>query len=211
MAFIVLPKALREVYQWGVPLSVEPGSASASRLLIVEDHPLNQKVLAGFLAQAGLQAGMDDVITKSILTEELHGALARWLGKAGPERAAAPSPLPRPDWVDLRRFREMDKWIRTYDPRFWERAQDQFRNSYRRLVLAIREAFQSGRLPEAAESAHSLKGLCLMLGLRRMSECCASLEALCAERNAEWASHVSQLESSLEPSLAELRRQVGHA
>ena len=141
-----------------------PGPGSQARLLIVEDHPLNQKVLSGFLSQAGyradvassgqealtvfarspydmvfmdchmpgmdgyectralrkmriggtrpaiigvtadamvgirekcLRAGMDEVLTKPLLTEELRGVLSRWLGMAKPGRSvpAQVSPL----------------------------------------------------------------------------------------------------------------------
>ncbi|MDB5049339.1 MAG: signal transduction histidine kinase [Fibrobacteres bacterium] len=260
--------------------SLAAGQGRESRLLIVEDHPLNQKVLSGFLTQAGfradlasggqealkvfsiapydlvfmdchmpgmdgfectrtlrglrfpgkrpiiigvtadamrgtrekcMQAGMDDVITKPILTEELHGALSRWLGKSGPSRTPVTSLLHRSDWLDLSHLREMDEWIRTYDPRFWERAQDQFRGSAHRLLASIRESCATGRSSEAGESVHSLKGLCMMLGLSRMAQSCKSLENLCAGGDPGWEPLVSELESSLEPSLAEMRKQVGRA
>ncbi|HKP95359.1 MAG TPA: ATP-binding protein [Fibrobacteria bacterium] len=256
----------------------KPSPAAPARLLIVEDHPLNQKVLSGFLAQAGhradlasggqealkmfsiapydlvfmdchmpgmdgfectralremrfggkrpviigvtadamvgtrekcLQAGMDDVLTKPILAEELQNVLSRWLGTAKPRQAVAAPKTPHSNWVDLRHLREMDEWIRVYDPRFWERAQHQFRDSAARLIASIRAAFEAGNLGEAGESAHSLKGLCLMLGLSRMGEACKSLEVACAHGGAEWLLHFSDLEASLEPSLAEMRRQVG--
>ncbi|MBW8887854.1 MAG: response regulator [Fibrobacteres bacterium] len=258
-------------------------SGPSARLLIVEDHPLNQKVLAGFLAQAGyraecvpggkealekyaarpfdlifmdchmpgmdgyactralrslaaagkqpiilgvtadampgtrercLEAGMDEVLTKPILSEALNRALSRWLGpsRQAPERpirGAAASPLPS-QWVDVRHLREMDEWIRTYDPGFWPRAEDQFRASAERLIGALREAFAAGRAREAAESAHSLKGICLMMGLSRIGDVCKRLEALAVQgANADWESLLAELETALEPSLEELRRQVG--
>ncbi|GEM_PF-1548610 len=258
-----------------------PAAASGSRLLIVEDHPLNQKVLSGFLSQFGftadtapggqealkafarepydmvfmdchmpgmdgfectralrrdpqpakrptiigvtadamhgtrekcLEAGMDDVITKPILTEELQRALSRWLGVANPGPAQVASPLPRSPWVDVRHIREMDEWIRSYDPGFWDRAQDQFRGSATRLIASIREAQGAGRLRETGESAHALKGLCLMMGLSRMSEVCRQLEVLVAQgEGAHWSGHVDELETCMEPSLAEMRKQVGQA
>ena len=261
----------------------EPAALQApasARLLIVEDHPLNQKVLSGFLAQAGfradcasggrealdrfaakpydlvfmdchmpgmdgfectrelrsmpiavrrpviigvtadamlgtrercLEAGMDDVVTKPILTEELNRALGRWLGVSRPAQSKVASAIPSSAWVDTRHLREMDEWIRTYDPGFWSRAQEQFRGSAARLIGSIQDAFAKGRHHEAAEAAHALKGLCLMMGLSRMGETCKRLELLGAEkRETGWTPLLGELESCLEPSLAEMRKQVGH-
>jgi signal transduction histidine kinase/ActR/RegA family two-component response regulator len=258
-----------------------PGAKAGSRLLIVEDHPLNQKVLCGFLAQFGLkadtssgghealrlfarepydivfmdchmpgmdgfectralrlatvtgkrptiigvtadamqgtrekclEAGMDDVITKPILTEELQRALSRWLGTAGPAKTQVTSTVPRSPWVDVRHLREMDEWIRSYDPGFWERAQEQFRQSAVRLIASIREAGREGRPRDAGESAHALKGLCLMMGLSRMGEVCRILEEAAAqEGNEDWNAQVEELEICMEPSLTEMRKQVGQA
>ncbi len=269
------PVAARAV-PTGIAASVSPASA---RLLIVEDHPLNQKVLSGFLAQAGfradcasggrealdlfaakpydlvfmdchmpgmdgyectrelrvmpmagrrpviigvtadamvgtrekcLEAGMDDVVTKPILSEDLQRALARWLGAplAGPAKVTGT--LPSSHWVDTRHLREMDEWIRTYDPGFWGRAQEQFRGSAARLIGSIQDSFAQGRHREASEAAHALKGLCLMMGLSRMGETCKRLELLGSERRETgWTGLLGELEECLEPSLAEMRRQVG--
>ena len=259
----------------------KPLAKTGSRLLIVEDHPLNQKVLCGFLAQFGLkadtssggqealqlfsrepyevvfmdchmpgmdgfectralrqatktgkrptiigvtadamqgtrekclEAGMDDVITKPILTEELQRALSRWLGTAGPAKPKAASAMPRSPWVDVRHLRQMDEWIRAYDPGFWERAQEQFRQSAVRLIGSIREAGREGRTRETGESAHALKGLCLMMGLSRMGEVCRVLEdAAAKEALGNWSVHAEELETFMEPSLMEMRKQIGQA
>jgi signal transduction histidine kinase/CheY-like chemotaxis protein/HPt (histidine-containing phosphotransfer) domain-containing protein len=264
-----------------VPEARLTGPAASARLLIVEDHPLNQRVLTGFLAQAGLraecasggrealemcearpfdlifmdchmpgmdgyectralralpsagkrpaiigvtadamagvrerciEAGMDDVLTKPILPEELNRALARWLGapRSLPPRVTAA--LTSSQWVDIGHLREMDEWIRAYDPGFWSRAQEQFRGSAARLIGSIQEGFAAGRWREAAEASHALKGLCLMMGLSRLGETCKRLEGL-AHREDEkgWSGLVGELEAFLEPSLAEMRKQVGQA
>jgi CheY-like chemotaxis protein/HPt (histidine-containing phosphotransfer) domain-containing protein len=274
------------------PPEVRAGSPmSPARLLIVEDHPLNQKVLAGFLAQAGyraecapggrealekfaarpfdlvfmdchmpvmdgfactralraldhkgkrlvilgvtadampgtrercLEAGMDDVLTKPILSEELNRALAHWLGglaaspSAGVDahwRGVGKAAGPGSHWVDIRHLREMDEWIRAYDPGFWPRAEDQFRASADRLIMSIRESFSGRRGREAVEASHALKGLCLMMGLSRLAELCRRLESMAAEGKgaAGWNDLLNELEAVLEPSLDEMRRQVGQA
>ncbi|MEO6096722.1 MAG: ATP-binding protein [Fibrobacteria bacterium] len=257
------------------------GLGAATRLLIVEDHPLNQKVLCGFLAQFGfkadttsggeealrefakqpydlvfmdchmpgmdgfectralrkatagakrlviigvtadamqgtrercLEAGMDDVITKPILTEDLQRVLSRWLGADKVAAAGVTPPIPRSPWVDVRHLREMDEWIRSYDPGFWDRAQEQFRSSAVRLIAAIRDFRSKDRFREAGESAHALKGLCLMMGLSRMGEVCKNLEVMVAQdASHRWNDHVDELETCMEPSLAEMRKQVGQS
>jgi CheY-like chemotaxis protein/HPt (histidine-containing phosphotransfer) domain-containing protein len=280
---VVWEKDAREAVPVAPAEERPPRGGATARLLIVEDHPLNQKVLAGFLAQAGyraecvpggqealdkfaarpfdlvfmdchmpgmdgyactralrsmaaagkqpiilgvtadampgtrercLEAGMDDVLTKPILSEALNRALSQWLGPARQPpaqpavRGAGASPTPS-QWVDVRHLREMDEWIRTYDPGFWPRAEDQFRASADRLIGALREAFANGRAREAAEAAHSLKGICLMMGLSRIGDICKRLEVSAAQGNAEWESLLGELEAMLDPSLEELRRQVG--
>lgn len=223
--------------------SLAPASraTTGARLLIVEDHPLNQKVLCGFLNPFGLGAdtasggqrpiivgvtadamqgtrekclgaGMNDMITKPIMTEELHRVLSRWLRAAKPAPGQATVKAFSSQWVDVRHLREMDEWIRTYDPGFWERAQVQFRGSADRLLVSMREAHQAGQSRDATEAGYALKGLCLMMGLSRMGEACGKLETLgIGDDGAEWGEHLQETESFMEPSLLEMRKQVGKA
>ena len=255
-----------------------PASAPDLRLLIVEDHPLNQKVLAGFLSHFGcridavggghealqvfnvqpydlvfmdchmpgmdgfectrslrgikhpakrpiiigvtadamlgtrekcLEAGMDDVLTKPILSSELNHVLIRWLGVGMSMAPSEPAGKAEPsDWVDVGHLREMDEWIRTYDPAFWDRAVDQFRGSAQRLIASIREAGTEGKFSEAGESAHTLKGLCLMMGLSRLGETCKSLETGTAMENSDWLARIEILETLIEPSLLEMQKRI---
>jgi HPt (histidine-containing phosphotransfer) domain-containing protein len=104
----------------------------------------------------------------------------------------------------------MDEWIRAYDPGFWPRAEDQFRASAERLIGSLRDAFTAGRGRDSFEAAHSLKGICLMMGLSRLGDICKRLEGMAdQDGNAGWERLVDELEIALEPSLEELRRQVG--
>ncbi len=275
----------------------EAQAARALNILIVEDHPLNQKVLAGFLAQYSfrihpvysgrealsslgntpfhlvfmdchmpgmdgyectrkirasgmqqpiiigvtadamsgtrercLQAGMDDVVTKPILSWDLDRVLAKWTASKGPDwvrpdrvrldrvgtpgHVSAGSGPAGPDrdseWVDIRHLREMDEWIRTYDPDFWNRAIQQFEESLERLAASIRREGDSGQYREAQEATHALKGLCFMLGLKRMGDVCKNLEAIFTQAGApRWQAELDALQGMANPSLSELRSRVG--
>ena len=270
------------------PAEARSGRANPPvRMLIVEDHLLNQKVLSGFLTQAGyfaecvsggkealeicaarpfdlifmdchmpgmdgfectralrettprgkrllilgvtadampgtrercLEAGMDDVLTKPLLAEDLHLALSRWLGAAHPapepkgsgSEAGKAGAAPASQLVDVGHLRQMDEWIRDNDPGFWPRAEDQFRISAQRQITAIHEAFSAGRGREAAEAAHSLKGLCLMMGLSRLGDLGKRLEILASEGKSQgWDDLLGEVRTVLEPSLEQMRKQVG--
>jgi HPt (histidine-containing phosphotransfer) domain-containing protein len=79
--------------------------------------------------------------------------------------------------------------------------------------MSIRESFSGRRGREAVEASHALKGLCLMMGLSRLAELCRRLESMAAEGKgaAGWNDLLNELEAVLEPSLDEMRRQVGQA
>jgi len=261
------------------PRPDELPSAPDLRMLIVEDHPLNQKVLAGFLSHFScridavgggyealrvfaaqpydlvfmdchmpgmdgfectrslrgmkdqakraiiigvtadamlgtkekcLEAGMDDVLTKPILSAELNRMLNRWLGMGMGVTGLESHPAHDvSDWVDVGHLQGMDEWIQTYDPGFWDRAVEQFRDSAQRLIASIRQTRGEGRVHEAAESAHTLKGLCLMMGLSRLGETCKGLEAETSSEAAAWPEMIATLENLIEPSLVEMRKRIG--
>jgi len=245
-------------------------------VLIVEDHPLNQKVLAGFLSQFDcdidtanngqealiaiekknyrivfmdchmpgmdgyectrtirilekekrqtviigvtadamlgikekcLAAGMNDVLTKPILTAELDRILNQWLAAEQLERKKQPQS--EIIFVNQNHLKEMDEWIKSYDPQFWVRTIAQFRSSSHRLIRVSRDALATNNLNEVKESMHALKGLCLMMGLSHLSDICNNLD-----KNDENTSHatcdqiINELENAIEPSLAALSNQV---
>ena len=111
----------------------------------------------------------------------------------------------------MRHLREMDEWIRVYDPRFWDPDPGAVPRFRQPPYFRHPQVLESGNFREAGESAHALKGLCLMLGLRRMGESCKSLESACAQGGKDGNTHFRDLEDFLEPSLAEMRKQVGQA
>lgn len=176
-----------------------------------------------------LQAGMDEVMTKPILARDLDALLIRLgereekrlaldaaktvTGKAAPAYAPDPRPATSDEhestWVDARHLMELDEWVRVHDKGFWIRGVVQFRLDAARLVKAIREGIAREKLVEACEAAHSLKGVCLMLGFSRLGAFSKELENLIRDgQAAAWKGKIAEIEEGLEPSVAELRALV---
>ncbi len=244
------------------------------RMLIVEDHPLNQKVLAGFLAHLNyhidavgsgqealtvcsnrpyplifmdchmpgmdgfattkslrslpligertiiigvtadampgirgkcLEAGMNDVLTKPILSKEINRVLAQWLPVVKKEYPTSTASEKNGQWLDSNYLSEMDDWFLVHNPDYWDHSIKLFRDSAQLLIATIRSAALASKLHEMGESAHTLKGLCLMMGLRRMGNVCIKLE-LANDANVDWNALVTNLEDYLEPSLMEMNQ-----
>lgn len=164
-----------------------------------------------------LAAGMNDVLTKPILSKELERIFAHWTRRVvkpafvnnqvvNPEVESAISS----EWVDVRYLNEMNDWIQSYDPDYWKRAITQFIKSAERLLNSLREAIHNGNFHSASESAHAFKGVCLMMGLNRMGQACKDMELFgVMEKKSEWLSHIVILESMIEPSLLELKKIIG--
>lgn len=156
---------------------------------------------------------MDEMITKPIMEKDLVRVLSRWKKNGHPETEPAhwtPSPpapkAPDPEageWIDFAQMEEMNTWILQYKPGFWENARTQFEDAYKRQSRAIREACAGSRFQEAGEAAHAFKGVCMMLGFRRMGEICGSLEAMgLGGDTSRWRELMAELEAAREPSLA---------
>jgi HPt (histidine-containing phosphotransfer) domain-containing protein len=107
--------------------------------------------------------------------------------------------------VEHAQVRELDEWVRTNDRGFWTRTTAQFRVDMARLLKALREQLAVPRLAEARETAHSLKGVCLMLGFSRLGRMAREMEDLILEgRIGAWAGAMEAMEAGVEPSLADL-------
>lgn len=99
----------------------------------------------------------------------------------------------------------MDDWFLVHNPDYWDHSIKLFRDSAQLLIATIRSAALASKLHEMGESAHTLKGLCLMMGLRRMGNVCIKLE-LANDANVDWNALVTNLEDYLEPSLMEMNQ-----
>ena len=73
----------------------------------------------------------------------------------------------------------------------------------------MRQAFAQGKYQEAGETAHSLKGMCLMLGMTKLADACMDLEAVgLGGDTVVWPSLLESLESAREPTLQALWRHL---
>jgi CheY-like chemotaxis protein len=179
-----------------------------------------------------LRGGMDDVLTKPILSRDLDALLERMEtrleerpAKRGPEVRAPDADSPAsmaaypiaakpgaearaataPGWVDHAQVRELDEWVRVHDRGFWPRTAAQFRHDMARLLKALREELAVPRLEDACETAHSIKGVCLMLGFGRLGRMAKEMEDLIREgRMDAWPGKLDGIEAGVEPSLADL-------
>lgn len=153
-----------------------------------------------------LDAGMDDVLIKPILEEELLRVLSRWLmpmGSATPPPPGHPEPEPfNSIWVDSRHLSKMSKQLGKKNPGFWKDALVLFNADAISILEMLRAATEAGNFSEVKERAHVLKGMCLTLGFVSMVETCRSLENSTTEGNQlACRSLIRSLKGALEPSL----------
>ncbi|WP_051551625.1 response regulator [Nocardioides sp. URHA0020] len=131
-----------------------------------------------------LEAGMDDYLTKPVDAGEVERALRTWA-----ELPVAPvidlprhrEPLPEAAAVigvlDAERVRVLEGLVKD-GTSFFQRTAASFMGRVGEQVLAIRAAVQEQNPNALLTSAHQLKGSALNLGLPRVAEAAARLEAL---------------------------------
>jgi signal transduction histidine kinase/CheY-like chemotaxis protein len=162
-----------------------------------------------------LEAGMNDVLTKPIVEEELERVLVEWLKPAESDASNAGTPGNGADpaaaiLVDQDRLLKMSGEFRRRKPDFWKDALVLFGTDADAILEALRAAMETENYPEIKARGHALKGICLTLGLLRMVDNCKDLEACALERNkAACRSRIRALETDLGPSLDEARRIFG--
>ncbi|MBI2243638.1 MAG: response regulator [Nocardioides sp.] len=133
-----------------------------------------------------LDAGMDDYLTKPVDTAELERVIREWAVPERDRRTASPaSPEPAdglPSGIadgilDAERV-AMLEGLRKDGISFFERTAASFLGRVGSQLLAIRAAVDRGDAMGLLTSAHQLKGSALNLGLPRVAEAAARLEAL---------------------------------
>jgi two-component system sensor histidine kinase/response regulator len=162
-----------------------------------------------------LAAGMDDYLTKPVDTAELERVMREWVQSAGPAPAgrgervdppartgAAAAPVTvtatTDDQVlDRERMAMLDGLVKD-GVSFFERTAASFLGRVGSQLVAIREAVDRRNAMSLLTSAHQLKGSALNLGLPRVAEAAAQLEALGIAGHTDGA----------EPFLADLTREI---
>lgn len=161
-----------------------------------------------------LAAGMDEVLSKPILEDELDRILVKFLPSAAehpyPKPGASDHPAAEGAWVDAGRLRAMQRTMQRRKTGRWDEMLATFRAEVESQLKAARQSLEQGDRTAAGEALHAIKGLCLTMGLMRMGEACRSLEQSVAEERAtmapEWAAAIRDMEVSLEASLQEMQR-----
>jgi CheY-like chemotaxis protein len=119
-----------------------------------------------------LAAGMDDYLAKPLRTEDLDGALERWLGVRSSAPAASPDPVALDALVDAARVRT----FRDDYPEIADRLVDLFVEATPPILADLRDAVADGDGDRVRRAAHKLKGSCQNIGATFMATLCLELE-----------------------------------
>jgi PAS domain S-box-containing protein len=122
-----------------------------------------------------LEAGMDEYVPKPVNPTELEAALATALGQAPPRPAGPPAEAPDDSGlpvldVDLA-LERLD-----HDHAFLEEMFQLYLEDAPVRIQELHAAHQEGRLRDAGDLAHSLKGISHSVGAARLAELAYSLE-----------------------------------
>jgi len=150
-----------------------------------------------------LAAGMDDYLTKPVDAADLERVIRQWARPAdvGADASIAPAVVPPggtdDDVLDPERVEMLDE-LRKDGVSFFERTAASFMGRVGGQVVAIRDAAAQDSAMSLLTAAHQLKGSALNLGLPRVAEAAARLEAL----------GVAGTTTGAEPLVDELTREV---
>ena len=114
-----------------------------------------------------LQAGMDDYISKPININELQNIIEKWGNAVNSQRATSEELL---DMAAINEFCE------SYGEDFFVETIQLFLDDARRLVEQIKNFSKDDDFQNLVLSAHELKGTCLAVGAKSLSELCKQIE-----------------------------------
>ena len=169
-----------------------------------------------------LAAGMDDYLTKPIDSRELERVLRSWVlpdpsaEKAAGQPAGQPTPAPEPEpldpevldpeVLDAERI-DMLTALGKDGVSFFERIAASFLGRVGDQLVTIRDAVDRDDAMGLLTSAHQLKGSASNLGLPRVADVAARLEALGIEANTTGAADLlRELTAEVETAVAALQR-----
>jgi CheY-like chemotaxis protein len=138
-------------------------------------------------AQACIEAGMDDSITKPVALEAICAKLDRWIplvSANADQGAGEPSPPTRrmaPPSGEGLLDRALLMEISAGDPQTFAQVLGDFRRSNEADGRALRLAIAAQDFSQAVQLAHRVRGACAMLGALQLARACASVQAAAGE------------------------------
>jgi HPt (histidine-containing phosphotransfer) domain-containing protein len=127
-----------------------------------------------------IAAGMDDYISKPVRMPELTALLERWLPTARSTKdiKTLSSELPV---IDQSIFAELIELQAEENTKIAVEILDTYVRDTPRAIALMTEALRDQNYPEAARSAHSIKGASSNFGAARLVELCQLIETRCKE------------------------------
>ena len=142
-----------------------------------------------------LAAGMDDFVSKPVRPEDLLATLARWVrAEPGDEvpasrasAADAATPVPATAAVDAHVIQDLRQSLGPRGDAIFRELVDVFLDDAPLSLQGIRAAASAGDAELFGRAAHRLKGSAASFGADRLTELCATAEALGAARDLDRA------------------------
>ena len=152
-----------------------------------------------------LAAGMDDYLTKPVIETALVEKITKWLGvekrSTGVDVQVVNYADNTDEVLDREKFENLRAMMRDKFPDFAGSLGDKMQERYK----LIRTAVQEGRVTDAGETAHSLKGMAGMVGAQVVSDYASQIES--SAKNDDYAAMTLAL-AKLEPAITRTAQAV---